>query len=120
MAAIDVICDWCGEILGQHTSERLSACNECLKKDNTAYWSDGGQIYFVEGKGWGIAPNLTMVCIGDKADILKALKENKSMGNADIDKILRTELKNRGKEKLSSRMRLKRTTMSNKRHWGLK
>ena len=84
------ICEWCGDLLTNHTQERLLACSECLKKPHRSYWSKGGQIYFVDGSAWGVASNLKSIYLGTEAEILKALEENKSLG----DNILTMEKNN--------------------------
>ena len=86
-----------------------------ISKKKEAYWSEGGQIYFCDGNAYSIDPNLKTVCIGSEADILKALKETKSLGNPAIDNILRLELNNRGNEKMPARIGFKRTRTQNKR-----
>ena len=56
------------------------------------YWSLGNQIFLLNGKAWGIAPNLQSICLGNEADILQALKENKTLENPVISNCLRSEM----------------------------
>ena len=42
------------------------------EKGSKLYWSDDGQICFVDNRGYGIAPDGATVDIGKEADILKA------------------------------------------------
>lgn len=65
-------CKWCGDLLTNHTQERLTACDECLKKDYKAdYWSKDGQIFYHYGKGYGLSLNLRTVCIGTEEEVKK-------------------------------------------------
>ncbi len=43
------------------------------EKDHKDYWSDDGQICFVDGKGYSLTPELRSICLGDEQDILNAL-----------------------------------------------
>lgn len=63
--------------------------------ENRAYWSPGGQIFFCEGRGYGVARTGQAIIIGKESVILKALKENTSLGNNIADNILRMERNNR-------------------------
>ena len=47
------------------------------EKDHKDYWSDDGQICFVDGKGYGLTPELKSICLGDEQDILNALNGGK-------------------------------------------
>lgn len=38
------------------------------------YWDDTGQIFFTEGKGYGITPTLAGVCLGKEHEILSYLE----------------------------------------------
>ena len=38
------------------------------------YWSDCGLINFVGGKGWGLDETLRTWCLGNEADVLKAME----------------------------------------------
>ena len=58
-------------------------------------WSKGGQIFFLDGWAWGIAPNLQRVRVGIEKEVLKALEMGHSLGSALADNILRAELNNR-------------------------
>jgi len=48
--------------------------NEKVSKN---YWSDDGQICFVDGKGYGLTPELKSICLGDEQDILNVLNSGK-------------------------------------------
>ncbi len=43
-------------------------------KETRDYWSDCGQVFFCDGKGYGLAETLETVCLGKEEDILKALE----------------------------------------------
>jgi hypothetical protein len=43
-------------------------------KEQKAYWSDCGQIFFCDGKGYGLADTLQTVCLGNERDIKNFLK----------------------------------------------
>ncbi len=43
------------------------------EKGHKDYWSECGQICFVDGKGYGLTPELKSICLGDEQDILNAL-----------------------------------------------
>ncbi|MFC1943751.1 hypothetical protein ACFLWO_04170 [Chloroflexota bacterium] len=46
------------------------------EKGSKHYWSDDEQICFVDGKGYGLTPELRPICLGDEQDILNALNGN--------------------------------------------
>lgn len=54
--------------------------------EESAYWSPGNQIYFVDTWAYGIDHQGRNVCIGTEADILKAL--NIPTGESFIDNII--------------------------------
>lgn len=82
-------------------------------KEARACWSEGGQIFYCDGLAYGLSPKLRTICIGSEADILKAFKEHKSMGNPIIDNILTMDINNRGK---SPQTRTRRHRMAFKGH----
>ena len=41
---------------------------------NKDYWSDCGLINFVGGKSWGLDETLKTWCLGNEADVLKAIE----------------------------------------------
>ncbi|MFC1932653.1 hypothetical protein ACFLXU_03355 [Chloroflexota bacterium] len=47
------------------------------EKGSKYYWSDDEQIYFVDGKGYGLTPELKSICLGDEQDILNTLNGGK-------------------------------------------
>ena len=40
-------------------------------EQSRTYSSGDCQIFFCDGKGWGIAPNLRTICLGNAEEILK-------------------------------------------------
>ena len=40
-------------------------------KTSKLYWSECGQICFVDGKGYGLTPELRSICLGEEEDIKK-------------------------------------------------
>lgn len=44
---------------------------------NDMRWSDCGQIFFIDGYGYGLKPNLTTIYLGEEADIGEMLKTGK-------------------------------------------
>ena len=38
------------------------------------YWDDTGQVFFTSNHGWGIAPDLSSVCLGTEFEVLAYLK----------------------------------------------
>ena len=38
-------------------------------------WSDGNQVYFLDGWAWGVNFNLVNICLGTEESIIKAMKE---------------------------------------------
>jgi hypothetical protein len=38
------------------------------------YWSDCGLIYLLDGKGWGLDEGCGTWCLGEEADVLKAME----------------------------------------------
>jgi hypothetical protein len=53
-----------------------------LVKDDRDSWSDCGQVNYISGSGWGLTSTLKSVCLGNQADIEKALKDGKVPGDA--------------------------------------
>jgi len=47
------------------------------EKGSKHYWSDDGQVCFVDGKGYGLTPELRPVCLGEERDILNTLNGGK-------------------------------------------
>ena len=41
------------------------------EKSSKLYWSECGQICFVDGKGYGLTPELRPICLGEEVDIRK-------------------------------------------------
>ncbi len=41
------------------------------------FWSDDGQVFFTDGRGYGVAPNGSTVDIGKQSDILEAFASGK-------------------------------------------
>ena len=54
---------------------------ENKRKDKRAYWSVDEQIFFLDGKGWGVNILGDTVCLGKEEDILKKLEEEKELNN---------------------------------------
>ena len=55
------------------------------------YWSRGEQVYYLDGKAWGVAPNGKRVIIGSEIEIQKMLSNNERPGHNLIDGILLQE-----------------------------
>lgn len=34
-------------------------------------WDDTGQVFYIDGWGYGLSPNLRTICIGKEEDIIK-------------------------------------------------
>ncbi len=47
------------------------------EKGSKHYWSDDGQICFIDGKGYGLTSELKSICLGDEQDILNAMNGGK-------------------------------------------
>ena len=43
-------------------------------KTSKDYWSDCGLINFIDGKGWGLDETGKTWCLGNEADVLKAIE----------------------------------------------
>ena len=52
-------------------------------------WSEGNQIFFLEGFAWGVLSNLKTACLGTEESILKAMSEGTD--NPVLENILRME-----------------------------
>ena len=55
------------------------------------YWSRGGQVYYLDEKAYGVAPNGKRVIIGTATEIQEMLTNNERTGNKLIDNILLAE-----------------------------
>lgn len=62
------------------------------EKETRNYWSKGGQIYFCDGRAYGLSDTLQTFCLGKEGDILKTLKDKTITDNPVINKILQEEL----------------------------
>ena len=78
-----VTCEWCGDLLTNHTRERLTACDECLKKDLQTWWHRDGQIFFCDGDAWGVQKigtgkirELKTICLGTETEVLEQLRSH--------------------------------------------
>ncbi len=96
---------------------------EAPAKERIGFWSEGGQIFFLYGKAFGVIihgteypKELKTVCIGTEEEILKALQNNTSTGNSRIDNILTMELNYRGTSETPPRAPVRRHTTGKKRH----
>ena len=78
-------------------------------------WSEGGQVFFTGGHGWGCAPDGRTICMGTEEEINKAWQNNSSLGNALLDNILRMDINYRGIQKTSSQGIARRHRTQNKR-----
>jgi len=88
-----------------------------VEKQNRACWSEGSQIFFLDGKGYGLAPDLHTVSLGNEADIKKLLAENKGTGNEILDAILRIELEQRNNNrKATPTLKRYRMRFQSRRH----
>jgi len=45
-----------------------------VNTENRSYWSDCGQIFFLDGWAYGLTVDLANICFGKETDILKALE----------------------------------------------
>ncbi len=48
-----------------------------VKEQPRAYWSDCGQVFFCDGKGYGLTTALQTICLGAEVDILEAFSTGK-------------------------------------------
>ena len=80
-----------------------------MTEQDRAYWDKGSQIFYCDGKGYGVSPQLNTICLGDEDDIKKALDNNLSMDNPIINKILQQEIGECGKAKSATTTPPKRT-----------
>ena len=58
--------------------------DEQNKKDNRAYWSQDGQVFFCYGYAWGLDDKLNTLCLGTEADVQAILKGDKRISE-DMD-----------------------------------
>ena len=65
-----------------------------MQPERSDCWSRGNQIYFLDGKAWGISPECRRVIIGKEKEIQDMLLNNKQTGNNLIDGILLMETNN--------------------------
>lgn len=82
------------------------------------HWSQGGQIFYCDGKAYGVSSKLKTIYIGDEVNIIKALEGKTSTDNPIIDKILYQEIIERGKTRSAATITPRRTVSQNKRHKG--
>jgi len=54
------------------------------QKDNRAYWSDDGQVFFCDGYARGLDEKLNTLCLGTEADVQAILKGDKRISE-DMD-----------------------------------
>jgi hypothetical protein len=45
------------------------------------YWSECGQVFFLDGWGWGLTEKLQRICLGREEDILKFFQTGELNGN---------------------------------------
>lgn len=74
-----------------------------MSEEHKNYWSEGGQIQFIDGYAWGIGLEFQTICLGTEADILKALEQNIKISPPVANEILLAELKCRNQKARSQR-----------------
>jgi len=69
------------------------------EKESKYYWSEGGQIQYLDGWAWGIDQELRPICLGREDDVKASLTNPKlKLNNPRIDQILGMEREIIGKE----------------------
>ena len=56
------------------------------------YWSEGGQVYFLDGYAWGLNPKLETICLGTAQAVRVAIADPAlKCGDPDIDGVVNME-----------------------------
>ena len=50
------------------------AVEKIVEGSSRDYWDSTGQIFFTDNHGWGLAPDLSTVCMGTEVEVLAYLK----------------------------------------------
>jgi len=63
-----------------------------LASDGNASWSNGGQIYYLAGRAWGVNCELKTICLGTELDIRAAIQNPKAQSdNPVVDAVIEME-----------------------------
>ena len=68
-----------------------------MTKQEEAYWSEGGQVFFCDGNAYGLRRNLANVHLGTEQELLEALS-GKTVESRLIQNIITMDINNRGKQ----------------------
>ena len=66
------------EMSGRFCLGCVDVATETVKKEPPIYYSEGGQVCFVDGCAWGLTPTLQTVYLGTEKDVLATLSEQAS------------------------------------------
>ena len=71
----------------QLTSANTTELENLAEGTGRDYWDDSGQLFFTGNHGWGVAPDLSNVCLGGEFKVLTYLEDGtlpKSVSEAAI------------------------------------